>query len=92
MASWHDIHTEFHDDRLRHLTNNKVITATISQDSMLVLLMGEIHEVCLSGFMKTGTGVQAILRFYLGSLRGCNFGIIDDKDLRSTPMSCAWVP
>jgi hypothetical protein len=31
--------------------------------------------------MKTGTGVQAILRFYLSGLKGCNVGIIDVKDL-----------
>jgi hypothetical protein len=28
-------------------------------------------------FMKTGIGVQAILRFCLGNLKGCNVGITD---------------
>jgi hypothetical protein len=29
-------------------------------------------------FMKTGTGVHAILRFRLRYLRGCNIGITDE--------------
>jgi hypothetical protein len=32
-------------------------------------------------FMQIGTGVQAILRFCLCNLRGCNVGTIDVKDL-----------
>jgi hypothetical protein len=32
-------------------------------------------------FMKTYTGVQAILRFCLRNLRGCNVGITDGRDL-----------
>jgi hypothetical protein len=31
-------------------------------------------------FMKIGTGVQAILRFCLRNLRGCNAGITNGKD------------
>jgi hypothetical protein len=31
--------------------------------------------------MKTGTGVQAMLRFRLGNLRDCNVGITDGTDL-----------
>jgi hypothetical protein len=31
--------------------------------------------------MKIGAGVQAILKFYLRSLRGSNDGITDGKDL-----------
>jgi hypothetical protein len=37
--------------------------------------------IYISIFMKTGTGVQAILRFYLRNLRGCNVGITDGRDL-----------
>jgi hypothetical protein len=32
-------------------------------------------------FMKIGTGVQAVLRLCLSSLRGCNIGITDGRDL-----------
>jgi hypothetical protein len=32
-------------------------------------------------FMKTGTGVQAILRFFFTNLRGCSVGITDERDL-----------
>jgi hypothetical protein len=31
--------------------------------------------------MKIDTGVQAILRFCLSNLKGCNVGIIDGRDL-----------
>jgi hypothetical protein len=31
--------------------------------------------------MKTGTGVQGILRFNLSNLKGCCVGIIDGRDL-----------
>jgi hypothetical protein len=34
--------------------------------------------------MKIGIGVQALLRFCLSSLRGCNVGITDARDLCST--------
>jgi hypothetical protein len=50
--------------------------------------MGGFYELRLcSGminitiFMKIGTGVRAILRFCLGSLRGYNVGITDGRDL-----------
>jgi hypothetical protein len=33
--------------------------------------------IYVPSFMKIGTGVQAILRFYLENLRGCNVGITD---------------
>jgi hypothetical protein len=35
----------------------------------------------IQSFMKSGTGVKAILRFCLRNLRGCNVGITDEKDL-----------
>jgi hypothetical protein len=31
--------------------------------------------------MKTGAGVQTILRFCLSNLKGCNVGITDERDL-----------
>jgi hypothetical protein len=59
---------------------------------VLVLLMGEIydvshyhglgwHDICTKSFVNTGTGVQAILRFYLRNLRGRNVGITDWQDI-----------
>jgi hypothetical protein len=47
--------------------------------------------IYISGFMKIGTGVQAILWFYLRNLR-CNVGIIDGWDLRIKPLRWAQVP
>jgi hypothetical protein len=38
------------------------------------------HDMHTS-FMETVTGVQAILRFGLRSLRGCNVGITEVSDL-----------
>jgi hypothetical protein len=35
----------------------------------------------IPSFMKTDTGVQAILWFCVSNLRGCNVGIIDERDL-----------
>jgi hypothetical protein len=31
--------------------------------------------------MKIDAGVEAVLRYYLRNLRGCNVGITDGKDL-----------
>jgi hypothetical protein len=57
----------------------------------LVLLIEVAYEVCLEmvacgitytpSFVKTGRGVQAILRFYLRNFRICNVGIANGKDL-----------
>jgi hypothetical protein len=35
----------------------------------------------LRSFMKTGNGVQAILRFCLINLKGCNVGITNGRGL-----------
>jgi hypothetical protein len=37
--------------------------------------------ICISSFIRIGTGVQAILRFGLGILRGYNVGITDERNL-----------
>jgi hypothetical protein len=42
-------------------------------------------------FMKIGTDVQAMLRFCLRNLRGCNIGITDGKELQSAPLRPALV-
>jgi hypothetical protein len=39
---------------------------------------GMIYLPC---FIETGRGVQAILRFCLKNLRGCDVGITDGRDL-----------
>jgi hypothetical protein len=40
--------------------------------------------IYLMSFIKIGTGVQAILRFGLRNLRGCNVGITDGRDFLIT--------
>jgi hypothetical protein len=37
--------------------------------------------IYVSGFMKTGKAIQAMLRFCLRNLRGFNVGITDGRDL-----------
>jgi hypothetical protein len=63
---------------------------------MLVLLMEGIYDISLEihscgmillpRFMRTGTGVQAILRFCLRNSNGCKVGITDGTELRSAPL------
>jgi hypothetical protein len=43
--------------------------------------MASCGMIYILSFMKTGTGVQAILRFCLKNLRGCYNGISDGTDL-----------
>jgi hypothetical protein len=45
------------------------------------LEMASCGMICISSFMKTGTDVQAILRFCLSNLRGYNVGVTDGRDL-----------
>jgi hypothetical protein len=40
----------------------------------------EMASCGLQSFLKFGTGVQAILRFCLGNLTGCNIGITDGRN------------
>jgi hypothetical protein len=78
----HDIFIKSHDYRFRHLTNITVITAKVWGAVKLVLLIERNYEMrhwdsfiwhgMLPSFMKTGIGVQAMLRFCLRNLRGCN--------------------
>jgi hypothetical protein len=42
--------------------------------------------IYLSSFMKIATGVQAILRFGLINLRGCNVSSAEGRDLGSAPL------
>jgi hypothetical protein len=48
---------------------------------MYVVDMAFCDMIYLQSFVKVGTGVQAILRFCLRNLRGCDVGITDGRDL-----------
>jgi hypothetical protein len=88
---WHDVHTKFHGDQFKYLRNITVITATIEETVMLVLLTEEINEVSVEvvscgiiyvqNFMKIDTGFKKILWFYLSNLKSRNVGVTDGKDL-----------
>jgi hypothetical protein len=41
--------------------------------------MASWDMIHIPSFMKVGRGVQAILKYYLGNLRGCKVGITDGK-------------
>jgi hypothetical protein len=43
---YHDIHTKFHDNLFRQLSNLMVIVSTVWEAVVLVLLMGRIYKVC----------------------------------------------
>jgi hypothetical protein len=43
--------------------------------------MASCGMIYTPSFVKTGTTVQAILRFCLRNLRRCNVGITDGRDL-----------
>jgi hypothetical protein len=51
-----------------------------------VVSMASCGMIYIPSIMEIGTGVQAIVRFNLSSLRGCNIGITEGRDLRSTPL------
>jgi hypothetical protein len=68
--------------------------STIWEAIVLVLLTRGIYDprhwdglrwhdilVCIPNLMKIGTGVQALLRFCLSNLDGCNVGIIDGSGI-----------
>jgi hypothetical protein len=43
--------------------------------------MGLSGMIYVPSFLKIGAGIQAILRFWLSNLNGCNAGITDVRDL-----------
>jgi hypothetical protein len=77
------------------LSNIKGIISILWEAVLLVLLMQGIYgfvvyavEIALvtmilyiSSFMNNGTDVQAILKFCLRNLRGCNVGVTDGRDI-----------
>jgi hypothetical protein len=48
---------------------------------MYAVEIASFAVIYIQSFMNTGTGIEAILRFCLRNLRGCNVGITDDKYL-----------
>jgi hypothetical protein len=44
--------------------------------------------IYMSSFLKINTGVQAIIRFCLSNLRGCNVGITDPKGIYNIREVC----
>jgi hypothetical protein len=100
QVAWYS--TKFHDDRFRHLSNIRVIIATIWETVMLVLPINWIYGSTLSRLLHVAWCTyhiswrlvqvfQAILRFCLRNLRSCNIGITDRTDLWITPLRWAWI-
>jgi hypothetical protein len=65
--------TKFHDDQFRHVSDITVIAATIwGAVSLVMLIEGNyeyaiemVYSCCIPNFIKTGTGVQMLLRFWV---------------------------
>jgi hypothetical protein len=56
---WHDIHTKFHDDRVRYLSNIESITSIIREGVVLVLLkegfMKQVVQMASGGMIRIHT-------------------------------------
>jgi hypothetical protein len=48
--------------------------------------------IYVPSFMKIGTGIQAISRFFLRNFRGCNVGITEGRGFLIMPLRWAHVP
>jgi hypothetical protein len=70
---WHDMYTKFHEDWFGYSGNIKVITLTVSEAAVLVLLRGMIYDVYhwddlrwhnmhMPYFMTISSGIKVILR------------------------------
>jgi hypothetical protein len=59
---------------------------------MYTVEMASCGMIYLASLMKIATGIQAILRFCLRNLRGCNVGITDRRGFLITPLRWAQVP
>jgi hypothetical protein len=51
--------------------------------------MASCGMIYIPSFMKTGTCIEAILRFCLSNFKGCNVGITDFMDLCSMLLTYA---
>jgi uncharacterized protein YraI len=58
---------------------------------MYAVEMASCGMAYIPSFMKIAIGVQAILRFCLRYLKGCNVDITDGRDLRSAPLRWAQI-
>jgi hypothetical protein len=54
--------------------------------------MASCGMIYAPSFLKIGRGVQAILRFCLRNLRGCDVGISDGNDFLIAPLRWDQVP
>jgi hypothetical protein len=53
--------------------------------------IGSDGMIYIPSFIKTGAGVEGILRFCLSNLKGCNIVITDGRNLGSAPLKWAQV-
>jgi uncharacterized protein YraI len=75
---WHDIYIKSPDDRFRHYLNN-LRGYSVEGFMTYTVEMASCGMTYIPSFMKSGTGVQVILRLCLGNLNGCNVGITDGR-------------
>jgi hypothetical protein len=82
---------KFHEDWFGHSRNIKVITSTVWETAVLVLLMGVIYEVqhwddlrwqiCIKVPWRLVQAFKQYWGYYLDGLRDCSVGITDAGDL-----------
>jgi uncharacterized protein YraI len=53
--------------------------------------MASCSMIFLPSFMKINKGVQALFRFCLSNMNGCNVGSTNGKDLSNAPLRWAQV-
>jgi hypothetical protein len=90
------MHTKFHEDWFERSGNIKVTSQKFEKLQCwyywwqgFIMYAAEMPSrgiTFLPSFMKTGTGVQAILRFCLSNLNGCNVNITAGKELWSAAL------
>jgi hypothetical protein len=98
---WRDMHSRFYEDCYRLSSNIKVLPQRFewlwcwyywSKGFLKCPFeMGSGGLINIRSFTKIGTCVQAILRCYLGSLKGCHVSITDVMDSWWTPLKWAQV-
>jgi hypothetical protein len=54
--------------------------------------MDSCGMIYIPSFTRIGTGVQAILRFFIRNVRGCNVHITDGRDFLIMQLRLAHVP
>jgi hypothetical protein len=92
MIYTYSVHTKFHHDQFRYLSNITIITATNMRGCNVgtsnrrelmesVIEMAAYVMIYEPSLLKIYARIQAILRFFQRNLRGCNIVITEEREL-----------